>query len=153
MKTTTSETRLVDILQQLEASLESPLVPGEYATWASAADEALGAVQREWEHRIGTVHADALDEITQADVALTPRVDELKRADTQLLARVNALCERSRELSEKTATAEPDEHQVEDDLKSFSDDALRLVIDLRKQEAAVSTWLMESVDRDRGTAD
>jgi hypothetical protein len=57
------------------------------------------------------------------------------------------------QLSKRSERLEPDEGHARRALETIVDGGLKLVIRIRKQEVAISTWLMEAFDRDRGVAD
>jgi hypothetical protein len=144
---------LFSSLERFEASLETPVVPGEMLDWLETAQQLCREVDSLVRREIDEKHPQTLQEISRQDVSLTPRIDELKANDVELLGKWNEMVQKASALYNKADQAEPNEAKIDSPIKRFGDDALKLVIETRKQESALETWYMEAFDRDRGVAD
>jgi hypothetical protein len=57
------------------------------------------------------------------------------------------------DLEANATRAGADEKQVIDQQRALLDEGLRFVIDVRRQETAIRTWIEEAFDRDTGLGD
>lgn len=145
--------KLADALDEFEACLETPIVPGELESWTSAARAACGSVGVVLRDQINDAHPEQYAAITQEDPELDHRIEQLRDEDQQLLAQFEALNRRMQELPAKASFVEPREGKLEDQTSDVVEDGLALIIRVRRQEQAISTWYMEAFNRDRGIAD
>ncbi len=144
---------LLDALAQLEACLETPVVPGELEVWTGAVHSATEEVARRLTDTVQNEHPPKLKQLAHDDPGLFRRVAELKEDDEESLRRLASFRAQLETLSRKAVAAEPDELQVADSLQAFIAHGLALVIQARKQEVALETWMGEALDRDRGVVD
>lgn len=140
-------------LAALEKALESPWIPGELESWAQEVLTQTEAFEPLLAQRMAARHEDLFGEIEQNDAELMRRVELMRGEDERIRAEFTEVLSRAARLAGKAGAIEPDERAVSDGVERFADEALALVIAIRKQELAVSTWLVESVARDRGPKD
>ena len=153
MQATKHDAKLEAKLNRFEQRLETPIVPGELVGWLDLVGESAREVTSDLRKHVTRNHASLFDEILRHDLSLASRVDEMRKQDINLIAKLQELSNVFAELRRRSAASEPDEAAVKDDVEQAANDALRHILEVRKQEAAVTTWFMESFDRDRGTAD
>jgi hypothetical protein len=145
--------RLHEALGKLEASVETPFVPGEFERWIAEVESAWRNLQPGMELLITTRHPQDYAEIRQEDLELIPRVEQMRQEDAEIQRQADLLERQIPRLTAAVAHVEPDEGRLTPRLDAFAHDALSLIIRVRKQEQAVRTWLGEAFNRDRGTVD
>lgn len=140
-------------LDEFEASVETPFVPGEMEHW-------IEAVASAWERLLPLVksvltnrHPQLYAEIQREDQGLLRRIEQMRQQDAELEAAIIEVGQRIPTLKSSISHIEPDEAKLTPMLETFVNDALNLVISIRKQEQAVRTWFLEALERDRGTVD
>jgi hypothetical protein len=153
MSNESSEPSLESKLSRFETQLETPVVPGELTTWLQAAEQTFSQMVPDLRTRIEGRHRELIDEIAEQDQGLLTRVEQLRVADQEILAEAKRQFKMLSPMAEHSETLEPDEGHAARAVERIVDEGLKLVIRIRKQEAAISTWLMEAFDRDRGVAD
>ncbi len=144
---------LRDALAALEAALETPLVPGDLVAWVTPIQQGFAPVGVYLRRQIERVHTHQFDRIKHEDLGLASRVEQLAEEDRELLQILADLSQLSERLSAVSTAVEPDEAAIEPELQRLVDEGLAFVIRVRKQESAIATWLVESLDRDRGDVD
>lgn len=153
MAFTHQDTELVAKLARYEKRLEIPHVPGELAGWLDSVHQAASDVASELRRHLPTVHAEVFAVILERDLALAARVEEMKREDMRLIQRAEQLALAFARLAQQCAEKGPDEASLLGEVVQHSGKALSLIINIWKQESAVTTWYMEAFDRDRGIGD
>lgn len=148
-----SNSELHDLLETFESNLESPAVPGEMEEWIQAVHRSFEELEQCVAQQIRGDHRAEFDEIVNEDPGLSQRVEEMARDDRACLERLHEFHGRITRLAGKIPKIEPDEQLVRKEFSEVVDQGLALVIQIRKQEKAVSTWLSEALTRDRGTVD
>ena len=141
------------VLEQLEACLETPFVPGELETWLDAVVAALGELGPTLHDRIKRRHRLEFEQIAREAPALQRAVEQLSREDGEIAEIHNSLTSRAVQLAAKAASAGVDEGLVGPDAARFVDDGLWFVVRVRKQDMAIRTWLAESINRETPAAD
>jgi uncharacterized membrane protein YccC len=139
-------------LKALEAALESPLVPGELDTWLETVEQAFQQAEGELRERLSNEHRRQLKQVQKQDAELSTRVEELGETDQELLDRLEHLGRHLRALRER-GDGDGETQRVDRSAERLSEEGLKFVIDVRKQEAAINTWFLEAFQRDRGVAD
>jgi hypothetical protein len=140
-------------LAKLETCLETPRVAGELPSWAAAVQEGFADVGSMLSRQLDSLHAEEYAEIVEEDSGLFARVEQLKKEDCGITEQFADLCRRAERLAEIAWRVEPDEGQVREDVSRLVELGLSFVIRVRTQETAITTWLVEAFDRDRGTVD
>lgn len=148
-----SNSELRELLERFEANLESPAVPGEMEQWVQAVHRSFEDLEERAKRRIREDHRAEFDEIVDQDPGLSQRVEDMQRDDRDCLERLQDFHERISRLAGKISEIEPDEKLARKEFQEIVDRGLALVIQIRKQEKAVSTWLSEALSRDGGTVD
>jgi len=103
--------------------------------------------------RVDHAHGAILREIVREDTSLATRVEQMEEEDEAILSRAAEIQRAAENLLVAVAKVEPQEGKLESAVKLFTEDALQLVLRIRKQEAALETWYQESLMRDRGVVD
>ena len=137
----------------LEDALSVPQVPGELSDWAENACQAAQQLAQALEVELSELRGQQFGDILKQDPALAPRVEEMRRADTEQLHVCQRLAKQLctiEDQSEKRSEAETSLHER---VAHLTECGLRLVVDLRKQDAAIDTWFQEAFQRDRGEGD
>lgn len=140
-------------VRALETSLEAPLVPGESQRWIHAVREACSQLRLLLKQHFEETHGEILGTIAEEDPGLSHRVEALRNVDRRLREDFESITSQATQLLERIDAAAPDERKVRASVEELSEHALAFVIQVRKQEAALSTWLQEAVNRDRGVVD
>ncbi len=148
-----SNPQLTTALESLEKRLETPIVPGELSSWVDQAVSALDEVSQLLKRHITENHPKQLNEILVQDKGLAARVEQLQEADVALVEQLVEVRRIADVLRANSERLEPDEAPAEDLNQALVDQGLQLIIEIRKQESAISTWYLEAFHRDRGVVD
>jgi len=140
-------------LERLEAALDTPSVPGEMSGWASMVRKSFDEASRVVLNQIESVHPGQLGEIDGQDAELMARTKQLREEDRRHQEWCRRLSAAFAEFEAKAARAGADEKQVTEPQQALLEDGLRFVTHVRKQEAAIRSWLQEAFERDTGTGD
>jgi len=140
-------------LARLETAFSTPLVPGEVQSWVRVVADALEDVESLFRKQVEYIHQLQFARIELDDPALVERVEELKRKDHQLIVDLQKLGVRFAALRKRTAQLSGDESRVEKDVASLAQAGLTFIVNVRGQQTAVQTWILESINRDRGVVD
>lgn len=140
-------------LEELEACVETPLIPGEFERWIDEVDAAWTRLQPSLNSALTAQHPADYAEIGEEDQELIRRVEEMRQEDVEIAQEAANLGRHLPKLKSAIARGEPDEARLTPLIDTFIGSALGLIIRIRKQEQAVRTWLGEAFNRDRGTVD
>jgi hypothetical protein len=140
-------------LGQLETQLETPVVPGELASWARRTLAALEDTCQVWQREVESAHRDLFQQIQEEDPVLEPQILHLRQKDEQNRLELKSVQDLAAQLADSAARNEPHERLLKGWVDQLTDRGLRLVISLRKQEVELTTWYAEALNRDRGVAD
>jgi hypothetical protein len=99
------------------------------------------------------IHPQTFREIMREDAGLATRVEEMRAADERLPSELRQLVEQLEDLRQAAEAVEPDEARLQQRIGAARDAGFALAIAVRKQEAALETWLTEALNRDRGDVD
>jgi hypothetical protein len=142
-----------DRLEHLERALESPVIPGEVEGWADAVrTEALFFDGLLRERAVRERH-DAFAQITEDDRAFVRQVEQMRVEEAAIRTAYDDFLDEVRTLAEAAPRLEPDEATLNKSIDRVRDHGLELVIRVRTQELAISTYLQEAGMRDRGEVD
>lgn len=144
---------LQSALVHLETTLDTPIVPGELPGWLDAVIVAHEAVSQRLEHHVRRAHVEQFETMTREDPGLFRRRKNLESTDSENIARSDTFRAALMKLKQSADDAGADEKQVMAAAEKLMQAGLRLVVEVRKQEVAIQTWLSEAVHRDRGTVD
>lgn len=140
-------------LTQLEQDLETPVVPGEAATWLDTVTAHTKSLAAEFHRARADAYPTMYESTVQADPALERRIEELRADEARLVKELSELESEWTALQQQTEAAEPHEAKREDTFRELTEKALHHIIDMRRYDTSVTTWLMEAYQRDRGVAD
>jgi hypothetical protein len=147
------ETALNAALTELETSLLTPIVSGELDGWVQSVRQSLAKLGPLLENYIRSVLHVQYGEIVKADSELLPRVEQLIEEDQKLLEEWQAFEQELATLTQRAPDALKDELKVAGNVNRVEERGTRLILRVRKQQAAATTWLAESLYRDRGPVD
>lgn len=140
-------------LHEFETCLETPFVPGELERWMESVRSAWEQLSPALRDRFEREQPELFEQIVADDPELHERVNELREHNAQVLALRSELEQRIPWLHERAARVEPDEKRLDEELNRFIEDGLRFVIESRKQEVALRTWMLEAYERETGPVD
>jgi hypothetical protein len=147
------EHALRDSLTQLETALGTPVLAGELGHWAQAVRKEFDACIRVLGGHFGQVHRRQFADILQQDLEMARQVEQLKEEDQAILKDVEQFGQELDRLAIVAKTVGRHESQAQDHTQAVVQSGLMLVARIRKQETAITTWLMEAFQRDQGTGD
>lgn len=127
--------------------------PRRNGIWLQQAKEALLELRPALANVIRNDNLQKLKQIAQADPGLLRRVADMQNQDRQSLTMEVNLRKELDSLQAKAKVLEPNESRLDEKLQWFIDAGLDFIIHVRKQQTAIDTWLMEAIERDRGTVD
>ena len=140
-------------LDRLEASLETPVVPGDLPNWLDRARTAFRDAGTALEKEVAGPHEEIFAEILAQDMALAARVDRMKEKDQELVSSFGDLMTTVEQLCDRAEHVEPHESKIDEQTTQLVDHGLSFVLESRKQYKAITTWYRECFNRDRGVAD
>ncbi len=146
-----AESQFLATLRKLESRLEVPIVPGELAGWPTIASKSSLEVSEQFRSLIDK-HNDSFEAILEHDLELASRVAEMRKRDQDLMQKTRQCASRLSDLANKSIELK-NESELEAETDEMTRVALGIIIELRKQESAITTWYMEAFNRDRGVGD
>lgn len=152
MNTAETKSELHQALEDLEALLETPIVPGELPEWCKSAKKGCAAVHAALTPKLKD-HEIIYKQIGREDPTLQPRVETMQAEDERLAAEAEYLDDQFVRAAAAADIVEPNEQPAEALAQELADRAIQYVIAIRKQEHAVRTWYIEALERDRGDKD
>jgi hypothetical protein len=144
---------LEEVLDQLEQAIHVPVVSGEMLDWLQSCVGAISKVQSVAQRQIEDNHPELFNQIKEEDAALIHQVENLKEEDLAILEDLENLVAMGQRLQEIGNEVGPHESQLNQAIETFIRDGEAIFMRIRKQEVAVSSWLQEALDRDRGDVD
>jgi len=154
MTTTLNEQQtLQDTMQRLEMAILAPVVSGELPAWIRNVEESAATFAVDWTRQLHSVMHVQYREIAKSDAELLPMVDKMIETDQQLQESFARFHEELHELSRQGAEVGWQETKLAGRCKAIEERGTRLILQIKKQQAAAATWLSEAVYRDRGTMD
>jgi len=149
-----SQCGFLELLQDFETTLETPIISGELMFWAESAKHACDELTEILCNDLQDKHAELFARILKEDDEMGSRVESLRAIDKELRHEDLVGVQRSLSLIlERASATEPDESKLAEHLDETVAKALAFVIKARTQETAISTWFMEAFSRDRGVGD
>jgi len=140
-------------LGEVEACLETVVVPGDLPSWVDALSQACEVEGVALRNEITTNHANHLVQLLAADMDQAQHAAQLQVEDAEILRLYDVFEGRVRRLGDRADLAGTREDKFNEGIRSIVDEGLGLVIRVRKQERALSTWLSEAFQRDTGVGD
>lgn len=139
-------------IEKLETCLVTPVVPGELPSWTANARSAFDEVIKQWQGRRAAEDKN-LQEIGEQDSELLYRVEQLKAEREEVWRHAQELGEALHSMEHRAEAVEPDELRAEKLHEDTKARGLDFVLRLRALDAALTTWLLEAFQRDRGVGD
>jgi hypothetical protein len=148
-----SEGELNDALSKLETALISPVVAGELESWARAAQDATTLLVERLPAFLKSVLHPQYAEIAKSDAELLPKVEQLVAEDQKVALEQDAFRTHLNDFAKLASQIKKDEARVSAERTKLEQEGLDLILRIKRQRAAASTWLAEANYRDRGTKD
>jgi hypothetical protein len=140
-------------LERLETTAGTPVVSGEMENWLAALEQAFAQLQAVVDRHVRQSHAPQIASIKREDPEMFRNVDELQKEDGLIVEAIRGALARLAVLKPMVQRIEPDEKRAELALAELGEQAVQLVVRIRKQEVVIRTWLQEAFTRDRGVVD
>lgn len=147
------EERLKVALDDLTAAMSAPVLSGELVEWFDTALGAAEALEQALVEQVSEIHPPIFKQISAEDQEMLSLVERLERTDEALLNDMRKFKEDLRHYRKAAERLEPKETFLQEPLGDLGDQWLRLFEGINKQEAGISTWLQEALQRDRGPVD
>lgn len=149
----TPDLELKAALERFETCLLSPIMAGELIGWVAETEQTWCDAALHIRTHTKDLHPRQFKQISKEDPELLPRTEKLRTEDADIEEDVEDFDRALRRFKEHAPKFEPDEEKIARHAQKLIDDGVALVTSVRKQEAAVQTWFIESFNRDRGVAD
>jgi hypothetical protein len=146
-------TRLKKAIEKFETCLITPVVSGELEAWTTAVQQAYGELVPVLQSRLASKEKDQLNQISEQDSELLPRVEQLRQQRDELLTEAIRLGDLINRVDVKSERVEPNEGLANKDVSETVSRGLAFVLQCRSHEVALDTWFNEAFNRDRGVAD
>jgi hypothetical protein len=147
------EKSLQDSMLRLEAAILAPVVSGELKQWAEVVAESLQTFGATWVEFVNSVLHQQYVQIAKTDPDLLSRVDQMIQADRNMLADFGNFKTKVDDLAVRARQAQKNEAKLTEDRTQVEKEGMDLIIRIKKQQAAATTWLNEANYRDLGTGD
>ena len=148
-----AESELNEALNKLETALLTPVIAGELEGWARTAQESTALLAEKLPTFLKSVLHPQYAEIAKSDAELLPRVQQLVAEDEKVALQQDAFHTQLNEFIKLATQAKKDEARVSTARLKLEQEGLNLVLQIKRQRAAASTWLAEATYRDRGPVD
>jgi hypothetical protein len=153
MKPGAEETALNEALARLERALLTPVIAGELEAWVQTVQDSAAALAEPLQQYVQTILHAQYAEIAKSDPEMLPRVQQLIATDKTLLEGYQQFLIKVADVARRAPAARKDENKVSPQLAEVEKEGTALILSIRKQQAAASTWLDEALYRDRGPVD
>jgi hypothetical protein len=149
---TKCETDLKGAIDKLETALLTPALSGEVVAWITQVQDSADDLDELLLPCMERLHSD-FTEIAKADNELLSRVEQMIAGEKDLLQMHEEFRRNLHMLATKAPTVFSDEAKVNDERIKVEQQGTKLLTELKRLQAAASTWLQEAVFRDRGPVD
>lgn len=146
------EGELKAAIDKLETALLTPPMAGEITTWITQVQDCADDMDELLKPCLERLHSD-FTEIAKADNELLFRVEQMVAGEKDLLKMHDEFRRNLHLLATKAPKVFSDEAKVADERLRVEQQGTKLLIELKRLQAAASTWLQEAVYRDRGPVD
>jgi hypothetical protein len=146
------ESELKGAIDKLETALLTPVLAGELLTWITQVQDTADDLDELVKPCLERLHSD-FTEIAKSDNELLSRVQQMVKGEETLLKKHEEFRSNLQLLATKAPTVFSDEAKVADERLKVERQGMALLIELKRLQAAASTWLQEAVYRDRGPVD
>ncbi|MDX1945051.1 MAG: hypothetical protein SFU86_06560 [Pirellulaceae bacterium] len=144
---------LQQTMTRLEQALLAPVVGGELQQWIGNVQLAAATFATDWTRYLCTVLHQEYAQIAGTDPELLGVVQQMMRVDRQLLEDFARFQEDLHKLCCRAQRVEKHESKVAEQRQALEETGLRLIVSIKRQQAAADTWLAEALYRDRGVGD
>jgi len=144
---------LLETLSKLERALLTPPIAGEMSNWAREARQGAATLATDWTREQNCVLHPQYEQIAQTDPEMHTCVQQMTEQEQAISVRLVEFHEHLHQLEEATSHVDWQESKLSSLQKQVEALGLQLIIQIKKQQAAASTWLSEAVYRDRGVKD
>ncbi|QDU31814.1 hypothetical protein ETAA8_69740 [Anatilimnocola aggregata] len=146
------EAQLKEVVEKLERSLLTPVISGELVSWVTTVQDGADELDEQIRPFLEVLHAE-YKQIVKADSELMSRVEQLVAEEKKMLLALEAFRCDLHQLAERAPTVFSDEAKVADERKKVEKQGTDILIQIKRQQTAVATWLSEADYRDRGPVD
>ncbi len=153
MNPATADEVLKDSMAKLETALITPLVSGELAAWVTTAQQASVDLGAELSQFTKMVLHTQYAEIGKMDAELLSKVEQMIGEDEKLLADFELFNNELGDLARRVPQVKNDEGKTNDQRSRVEQQGTSLILRIKKQQTAATTWLSEAFNRDRGVGD
>ncbi len=153
MATPHSEQELLDALTAMETALHTPVISGELKDWVESVRKAFAAATVALRNQFKQRHRQHFADILKEDLEMARQVEKLKQEDQEILEQLTEWGRSLDDLAAVAAAAGRHESKVQEREGQVIKSGQMLIARVRKQETAITTWLIEAFQRDRGTVD
>jgi hypothetical protein len=147
------EQAIQETMAKLEAALLAPVVSGELQAWIRQVQQAATTFGTDWACYLHSVLHVQYAEIAGTDPELLGRVEQMVKTDQQLLEDFARLQEELHELGCRAQKVDKHESKLAEHRQRLEDFGIKIIVNIKKQQAAAVTWLGEALYRDRGVGD
>jgi hypothetical protein len=147
------EQNLADTLGKLETALITPVIAGELSHWVAAVQEAASTLAMDLTTYLRTVLHVQYAEIAKTDPEMSAHVEKLLAGDRDIHQQLTSFHEELHQLAEAAAHVQRNEGKLVDRRQRVEEQGLALILNIKRQQAAATTWLAEAMFRDRGVKD
>ena len=146
------ELQLKEIIDNLERALLTPVVAGELVGWVSTVQDAADDLDEAIHPFLNVLHTE-YKEIAKSDSEMLSRVEQLMDGEKKMLSMLEEFRRDLHILATRAPEVYSDEAKAADERMKVEKQGIRLLTQIKRQQAGVSTWLAEAVYRDRGPVD
>lgn len=144
---------IAESLQRLEEHLELPYVSGDLHAWSETLRQLLCEADKNVKDEITTEHGRAYDAIVKNHSNLRQEVEKLRTQDPEILAALDSFGQQAERFTSAIDETVLAGQQFQQKREQLINDGLALVLRIRRQRAAIDTWLGEALQRDNGVGD
>lgn len=146
------EVQLKEVVEKLEHALLTPVLSGELTGWVTTVQDAADDLDEQIRPFLEVLHSE-YKEIVKADNELMSKVEQLVADEKKFLLQLEEFRRDLHLLVERTPTVFSDEAKVAEERARVEKQGMKLLLQIKRQQMAVTTWLSEAVYRDRGPVD
>ncbi len=146
------EGELKAAIDKLETALLTPVLAGELVSWVTQVQDSADDLDELVKPCLERLHSD-FTEIAKSDNELLSRVQQMVACEQELLKQHEEFRRNLHLLATKAPKVFSDEAKVADERLKVERQGTAVLMELKRLQAAASTWLSEAVYRDRGPVD
>ncbi len=148
-----SEGELNEALSKLETALLTPVVAGELESWARTAQDAATLLAERLPAFLKSVLHPQCAEIAKSDSELLTRVEQLVAEDQKVALEQDAFRTHLNDFAKLASQIKKDEARATAERTKLEQEGIEMILRIKRQRAAASTWLAEANYRDQGPVD